>query len=121
MTARLFVGNLPFSAMEEGLRQLFGQVGTVVSVDLPADRYTGRPRGFGFVEMESDAKAEEAVRKFNGYVLDNRPLRVEIAKERKPRAPGLRAPAERGTRYGVGRRREGPKRQGRHRGMSQAA
>ncbi|MCL5958007.1 MAG: RNA-binding protein, partial [Chloroflexi bacterium] len=61
MGARLYVGNLPYGATEEGLRQVFSQAGPVVSVTLPMDRATGRPRGFGFVEMESSADAEEAV------------------------------------------------------------
>ncbi|MCL5263899.1 MAG: RNA-binding protein [Chloroflexi bacterium] len=116
MATRLYVGNLPYSATEEGLRQLFGQVGTVVSVDLPADKYTGRPRGFGFVEMDSTAEAEEAVRKFDGYTLDNRSVRVQIAKERPARAPGYRPPVER--RYGLGGRREGRRPPGRGRGMA---
>ncbi|MBI4317014.1 MAG: RNA-binding protein [Chloroflexi bacterium] len=91
MATRLYVGNLPYSTTEDELRTLFGQAGTVVSVDLPSDRYTGRPRGFGFVDMESTAEAEEAVRKFDGYSLENRSIRVEIAKERKERAPGFRS------------------------------
>ncbi len=107
MGTRLYVGNLPYSATEGGLRQLFSQTGTVVSVTLPMDRATGRPRGFGFVEMESSA-AKEAVRKFDGYQLDNRWIRVRIAKERAARAPGF-LPLIRlkyGTEYGIGRRRE---------------
>lgn len=90
MATRLYVGNLPYSVTEEALRQLFSQVGTVVSVDLPADRYTGRPRGFGFVEMESSAEAEEAIRKFDGYELDNRSIRVNVAREREERGPEYR-------------------------------
>ncbi|MBI4322635.1 MAG: RNA-binding protein [Chloroflexi bacterium] len=115
MTARLYVGNLPYSATEEVLRRLFSQVGTVASVTLPMDRATGRPRGFGFVEMES-ADAEEAVRKFDGYQLDNRSIRVQIAKEREARAPGFRPSGRRyGTEYGIGRRREGRGAEGRRR------
>ena len=107
MAIRLYVGNLPYSATVEGLRELFSQIGNVSSVDLPADKYTGRPRGFGFVDMENAAEAEEAVRKYDGYTLDNRSIRVQIAKERPARAPGYRLPAQRGTERGFGGRREG--------------
>ncbi len=82
---KLHVGNLPYSVTEDELRQLFGQAGTVVSVSLPTDRITGRPRGFGFVEMENQGEAEEAIRKFDGYSMDGRSLRVEMARERESR------------------------------------
>ncbi|MBI2953609.1 MAG: RNA-binding protein [Chloroflexi bacterium] len=120
MAARLYVGNLPYSATEDGLRQLFSQAGTVVEVALPMDRATGRPRGFGFVEMESNADAEEAVRKFDGYQLDNRSIRVQIAREREARPPGFRPSAGRGMGYGFGERREGRRPEGR-RGRGRAA
>lgn len=99
MTARLHVGNLPYSTTEEELRDLFGQAGAVVSVHLPTDRHTGRPRGFGFVEMESDAEADEAIRKLDGYTLNNRSLRVEKAREREQRGAGF---GDRGPRIGFG-------------------
>ena len=106
MAAKIFVGNLPHSVTEEGLIELFSQAGTVVSVSLPKDRLTGRPRRFGFLEMESSAQADEAVRNFDGYLLDNRPIRVQIAKEEEERAPGLQPSPGREAEHGVEGRRE---------------
>jgi RNA recognition motif-containing protein len=80
---RLYVGNLPYTASEADLRRLFGQAGTVESVTLPTERETGRPRGFGFVEMATPQEAETAMNMFNGYRMDGRELRVNIAKERE--------------------------------------
>ncbi len=76
---KLFVGNLDFKTTSEELRSLFAQAGEVVSVSLPTDRETGRPRGFAFVEYANDEQAEAAVQKFNGYELAGRPLRVNEA------------------------------------------
>jgi RNA recognition motif-containing protein len=84
--AKLFVGNLSFQTTREQLTELFGSVGRLVEVFLPTDRDTGRPRGFGFVEYETEADAQEAIRKFNGYELDGRALRVNEAEARPPRA-----------------------------------
>jgi RNA recognition motif-containing protein len=81
--AKIYVGNLPFSATETELRTLFGQHGTVESVSLPTDRETGRPRGFGFVEM-SQADAARAIQALNGHQLGGRALRVNEAQD-KPR------------------------------------
>jgi RNA recognition motif-containing protein len=85
MVKRLYVGNLPYSAEEDEPRRLFGQAGTVESVDMPLDRLTGRSRGFAFIQMATDEDAEAAIRKFNGYRLDNRSLRVNMAEERERR------------------------------------
>ena len=83
MGNRLYVGNLPFSADENQIRELFGQNGrTVTEVKLITDRDTGRPRGFGFVEMGSQQDAEGAIRDLNGFSLDGRDLTVNEAKER---------------------------------------
>jgi RNA recognition motif-containing protein len=83
MGNRLYVGNLPFSADENQVRELFGQNGrTVTEVKLITDRDTGRPRGFGFVEMGSQEDAEGAIRDLNGFSLDGRELTVNEAKER---------------------------------------
>lgn len=87
MVARLFVGNLPYSATEQTLRELFGEVGTVREVVLPTDRETGRPRGFGFVEMATEAEATAAIHRFEGHALDGRRLRVNRAEERAERGP----------------------------------
>ena len=89
MGNRLYVGNLPFSADENQIREVFGQNGrTVTEVKLITDRDTGRPRGFGFVEMGSQQDAEGAIRELNGYSLDGRDLTVNEAKERTPRGGG---------------------------------
>jgi RNA recognition motif-containing protein len=78
---KIYVGNLPFSATDSEIRELFGQHGTVESVSLITDRETGRPRGFGFVEM-SRADASRAIQNLNGKDLGGRPLRVNEAQER---------------------------------------
>jgi RNA recognition motif-containing protein len=83
----IYVGNLPFSANEADLRVLFERHGTVDSVKLINDRETGRPRGFGFVEMPS-AEAQAAIAALNGYEMNGRALRINEAQERAPRAPG---------------------------------
>ncbi len=87
MNARIYVGNLPFSAREEDIRQLFAQYGEVVSVVLPTDRETGRPRGFGFVEMSGD-DAPKAIDALNGKDFGGRMLNVNQAREREERPRG---------------------------------
>jgi RNA recognition motif-containing protein len=83
MGTRLYVGNLPFTADEDQIRDLFGQNGRTVSeVKLVTDRETGRPRGFGFVEMGSNDEADSAIRALNGHSMGGRPLTVNEAKER---------------------------------------
>jgi RNA recognition motif-containing protein len=83
MGNRLYVGNLPFSADEDQVRELFGQNDrTVTEVKLITDRDTGRPRGFGFVEMGSSEEADAAVRELDGYSMDGRALKVNEARER---------------------------------------
>ena len=83
MGNRLYVGNLPFSADEQAVRELFEQNGrTVAEVRLITDRDTGRPRGFGFVEMGSDEEADGAIRELNGFEMDGRALTVNEARER---------------------------------------
>jgi len=83
MGTRLYVGNLPFNASEEQIRELFSQNGrTVTDVRLITDRETGRARGFGFVEMATREEADGAIRQLNGYSLGGRPLTVNEARER---------------------------------------
>ena len=83
MGTRLYVGNLPFTADEDQIRDLFGQNGRTVSeVKLVTDRETGRPRGFGFGEMGSNVEADSAIRALNGHSMGGRPLTVNEAKER---------------------------------------
>jgi len=83
---KLYVGNLPFSATEDSLRALFAAHGNVESVSLINDRETGRPRGFGFVEMSS-ADAQTAMQTLNGKDFGGRPLKVNEAQD-KPRRSG---------------------------------
>jgi cold-inducible RNA-binding protein len=83
MGTRLYVGNLPFSADENQIRDLFSQDGRTVSeVKIVTDRDTGRPRGFGFVEMGSNQDADGAIRELNGRDFGGRSLTVNEAKER---------------------------------------
>jgi len=83
MGNRLYVGNLPFSVDENTLQSLFAQNDrTVAEVKLITDRDTGRPRGFGFVEMGNSEDADKAIRELNGYELDGRALTVNEARER---------------------------------------
>jgi RNA recognition motif-containing protein len=85
----IYVGNLPFNATDEDVRALFEQHGTVESVKLINDRETGKPRGFGFVEM-AQADAQTAIQALNGQQLGGRPLRINEAQERpqRPRQGG---------------------------------
>lgn len=78
---KLYVGNLPFTATEEAVRALFAPHGSVEKVSLITDRDTGRPRGFGFVEM-SNADASRAMQALNGKDFDGRPLKVNEAQDR---------------------------------------
>ena len=78
---KLYVGNLPFTATEESVRALFANHGTVEKISLMTDRDTGRPRGFGFVEM-SNADATRAMQALNGTDFGGRPLKVNEAQER---------------------------------------
>ena len=82
--SKIYVGNLPFSATETAVRELFAQHGTVESVALITDRETGRPRGFGFVEMPR-LDAARAIQNLNGQDLDGRALKV-IEGQDKPRS-----------------------------------
>jgi RNA recognition motif-containing protein len=82
---KLYVGNLPFSATETQINELFSKHGTVHSVALINDRESGRPRGFGFVEMD-DSNAQAAIQKLNGHSMENRELRVNEATDRPQRA-----------------------------------
>jgi cold-inducible RNA-binding protein len=84
---KIYVGNLPFSADESAVRELFSQHGTVESVKIIMDRDTGRPRGFAFVEM-NNADASRAIQSLNGYAMGGRPLRVNEAQDRPPGGGG---------------------------------
>ncbi|MBC7384891.1 MAG: RNA-binding protein [Cryobacterium sp.] len=96
MGKKLYVGNLPFSATDQILADTFAQCGTVESSKIITDRDTGRSKGFGFVEMSSDAEAANAISKFNGADFDGRAMTVN---EAKPMAPREDRGGGRGNRY----------------------
>lgn len=85
MATKLYVGNIPFKATEDDVRTLFARVGEVASVNLITDPHTGMLKGFGFVEMASEADAQKAIRELNGTMFMERPLTVNEAKPPKPR------------------------------------
>jgi RNA recognition motif-containing protein len=82
---KLYVGNLPFQSTEADIEDAFSAYGTVQSVNVITDRETGRPRGFAFVEMGSDAEAQAAIQAMDGQDFGGRNLRVNIAKPRESR------------------------------------
>ncbi len=88
MGKKLYVGNLPFSTTEESLQAKFAQCGAVESAKLIIDRDSGRSKGFGFVEMGSDADAESAITKLNGSDFDGRAMIVSEARPQEPRSGG---------------------------------
>ena len=101
MESKLFVGNLAYSATEDDLRNLFAQAGTVKSVTIIKDRETGRSKGFGFVEMDTQAEAQKAISMFQGQSLRERPLTVNMARPREDRGGGGgRFGGDRGGRMG---------------------
>ena len=96
MGRKLYVGNLPYSATEQSLREAFAASGTVDSVSLITDRDTGQSKGFAFVEMASDREAQAATDAMNGTMLDGRQIKVN---EAKPKAPGGGGSRGTGRRY----------------------
>jgi cold-inducible RNA-binding protein len=97
---KLYVGNMTYGTTEDQIRELFAQAGEVSSVSIITDRETGRAKGFGFVEMTTDEGGQEAIKRFNGYTLDNRTLTVNEARPREERSGGSFG----GGNYGGGRR-----------------
>jgi RNA recognition motif-containing protein len=87
MPTKLFVGGIPYRTSEEELRQHFSQAGEVVSVFIPMDRETQRPRGFAFVEMVDDAAADNAISMFNNTQMGGRDIVVNKARPMEARAP----------------------------------
>jgi RNA recognition motif-containing protein len=85
MGKKLYVGNLPFSATDQILNDTFSQCGRVESSKIIMDRDTGRSKGFGFVEMSTEAEAQDAISKFNGADYDGRAMTVNEAKPMAPR------------------------------------
>jgi RNA recognition motif-containing protein len=90
MGKKLYVGNLPFSATDESLQEIFSQAGNVQSAKIITDRDTGRSKGFGFVEMSSDQEASDAIQKFNGAEYGGRNMTVAEARPMAPREGGSR-------------------------------
>ena len=88
MGKRLYVGNLPFSATDESLMQMFQQAGQVESARVITDRDTGRKKGFGFVEMSTEQEAADAITKFNGADFEGRSVTVNEARPMAPREGG---------------------------------
>jgi hypothetical protein len=110
MGNKLYVGNLPYSVRDEDLQQAFGQFGTVTSAKVMMERDTGRSKGFGFVEMGSDAEAQAAINGMNGQPLSGRSLVVNEARPMEPRPPrsgGYGGGSGGGGGYGGGRREGG--------------
>jgi RNA recognition motif-containing protein len=85
MAQKLFVGGLSFSTTSDGLRDLFAKSGAVLSATVVTDQFSGRSRGFGFVEMATAEEAERAAAQLNGRMFDGRQIKVELA---KPKAAG---------------------------------
>lgn len=104
MEAKLYVGNISYQTTEDELRELFGQAGSVVSVDVIKDRDSGMSKGFAFVTMGSQEEADAAIRQFNGQSIGNREIRVSVArpKEDRPSGGGYGGGGGRGGGYGGG-------------------
>ncbi len=109
--SRLFVGNLSYQTMENDLQEYFSQAGVVTSVNLMLDKFTGKSRGFAFIEFSTSEEANKAVEMFHGKDLQGRALTVNIARPREERAPrsgggggGGGGGGYRGGREGGGRR-----------------
>ena len=88
MGKKLYVGNLPYSASDSALQELFSQAGKVESVKIITDRSTGLAKGFCFIEMTNDQEATEAIKKFNGMEFEGRTLTVAEARPQSPRQGG---------------------------------
>lgn len=88
MESKLYVGNLPYTIRESDLQEMFAKAGAVKTVSLITDRDTGRSKGFGFVEMETQADAQKAITMFNGTPLEGRALTVNFARPREERSGG---------------------------------
>jgi cold-inducible RNA-binding protein len=84
----IFVGNLSFTATEDGVRSMFEAYGAVERVSIVTDRDTGQPKGFGFVEMTNDAEAEKAITELNGTELNGRALTINEARPKTERSGG---------------------------------
>src|SRR5687768_9831829 len=106
MNTKMYVGNLPFSATETELRDLFGQFGAVTDIHLPTDRDSGRPRGFAFVTMDTDTAMNAAISELNGKEWNGRTLAINEARPREER-PSFGGGGGGGGRGGYGGDRRG--------------
>jgi RNA recognition motif-containing protein len=105
MASKLFIGGPPYTATSEDLREHFAQCGTVVSATVITDRVTGQSRGFGFVEMSTEAEAQAAIAKLNGQSLQGRRVTVNVANAPATRSTGSRSRESRfGGAFGTGHR-----------------
>jgi RNA recognition motif-containing protein len=97
MSNRLYVGNLADAMSDDDLQRRFARFGNVQSAKVITDRETGRSKGFGFVEMQSDAEAQAAIHGLNGHAFDGRELTVNEARPREQRADVSRGPRPNGS------------------------
>ncbi len=107
MGNKLYVGNLPYSVRDEDLQQAFGEFGTITSAKVMMERDTGRSKGFGFVEMGSDAEAQAAINGMNGQSLGGRSITVNEARPMEARPPRTGGFGGGGGGYGGGGRSGG--------------
>jgi RNA recognition motif-containing protein len=87
MSTKLYVGNVPFSTTTQDLQSLFAQQGTVESVELISDKFTGRSRGFAFVSMATPEEGQKAIQALNGFSIEGRALTVNEARPKEDRPP----------------------------------
>jgi cold-inducible RNA-binding protein len=107
MATKLYVGNLSYNTTEDQVRTLFAQAGEISEIAFIMDRDTGRPKGFGFVTMANEEASKEAIKRFNGFTMDNRALTVNEARPREERSTsggfGANRTSSRGSNGGRGR------------------
>lgn len=106
MATKLFIGGLSWDTTEDSLRNFFSQVGKVVSASVITDKFSGKSKGFGFVEMSSEEEAKNAIEKLNGQNLDGRTIAVDEARPQAPRENSYSHSfgGSRNKRYGGGHR-----------------
>lgn len=102
MNKNLYVGNLSYKITDEDLKSNFGEVGEVASATIIKDKFSGQSKGFGFVEMKTEEGAAEAIKKFNGGVLDGKTITVNEARPKKEFGAGGGGPRGGGNRGGGG-------------------
>jgi cold-inducible RNA-binding protein len=102
MGKKLYVGNLAYNLTEDQIKEFFAQAGTVETVALITDKYSGRPKGFGFVEMATDEEAKKAIETLNGQTLSERQIVVNEARPPQKREGGFRSNNSRGPMGGGG-------------------